>query len=36
MELQKVLGSTYVAVGATALIPLYKLNDTDVVLLDTG
>ena len=36
MELRHVLGSTYVADGATALLPLYKLNDTDVVLLDTG
>lgn len=36
MELRHVLGGTYVAVGATALMPLYKLNDTDVVLLDTG
>ena len=36
MELRHVLGGTYVAVGATALLPLYKLNDTDVVLLDTG
>lgn len=36
MELRQVLGSTYVAEGATALIPLYKLNETDVILLDTG
>ena len=36
MELRHVLGGTYVAVGATALLPLYKLNDTDIVLLDTG
>ena len=36
MELRRVLGSTYVAEGSTALLPLYKLNDTDVILLDTG
>mgnify|MGYP007059233895 CR=1 FL=1 len=36
MELRHVLGSTYVAVAATALLPIYKLNDTDIVLLDTG
>ena len=36
MELRPVLGSTYVADGATALLPIYKLNDTDIVLLDTG
>ncbi len=36
MELCHVSGSTYVAVGATALLPIYKLNDTDIVLMDTG
>lgn len=36
MELRHVYGSTYVADGATALLPIYKLNDTDIVLLDTG
>ena len=36
MELRPVLGSTYVADGATALLPIYKLNSTDIVLLDTG
>ena len=36
MELRRVLGSTYVAEGSTALLPLYKLNDMDVILLDTG
>ena len=35
MELRPVLGSTYVADGATALLPIYKLNSTDIVLLDT-
>ena len=36
MELQHVYRNTYAAVGATALMPIYKLNDTDIVLLDTG
>ena len=36
MELRHILGSTYTAEGATALMPVYKLNDTDIVLLDTG
>lgn len=36
MELKHVLGSTYVVDGATALIPLYKINETDIILLDTG
>lgn len=36
MELTHVLGNTYVADGATALIPLYKLNERDVILMDTG
>lgn len=36
MELQHVYQNTYVAVGTTALIPLCKLNETDIVLLDTG
>lgn len=36
MELQHVYQNTYVAVGATALMPIYKLNDTDIILLDTG
>lgn len=36
MELRHVLGNTYVAEGATALMPVYKLNDRDIVLLDTG
>lgn len=36
MELQHVYQNTYVAVGATALIPIYKLNDTDIIMLDTG
>ena len=36
MELLHVLGNTYTAVAATALLPVYKLNDRDVVLIDTG
>lgn len=36
MELLHVLGNTYAAVAATALLPVYKLNDRDVVLIDTG
>lgn len=36
MELRHVYGNTYVCEGNTALIPLYLLNDTDAVLLDSG
>ena len=36
MELLHVLGNTYAAVAATALLPVYKLTDRDVVLIDTG
>ena len=36
MELLHVLGNTYAAVAATALLPIYKLTDRDVVLIDTG
>lgn len=36
MELPHVYGNTYAAVGATALMPVYKLTDTDIVLMDTG
>ena len=36
MELRHVYGNTYAAVGATALMPVYKLTDTDIVLMDTG
>ena len=36
MELRHVYGRTYAAVGATALMPVYKLPDTDIVLMDTG
>lgn len=36
MDLRHVYGRTYAAVGATALMPVYKLTDTDIVLMDTG
>ena len=36
MELLHVLGNTYAAAAATALLPVYKLNDREVVLIDTG
>ena len=36
MELLHVLGNTWAAVAATALLPVYKLTDRDVVLIDTG
>lgn len=36
MNLRHVYGKTYVAEATTALIPIYKLNDRDVVLFDTA
>ena len=36
MELLHIHKDTWAAVGATALIPFYRLTDTDIVLLDTG
>lgn len=36
MELQHLCGGTYILDGKTALIPLYRINDTDIILLDTG
>lgn len=36
MELRHVCGNTYAAVGATALMPVYKLTERDIVLMDTG
>ena len=36
MELVPVLGRTYTAEGATALLPVYFLTERDVVLIDTG
>ena len=35
MELRHVYGRTYAAVGATALMPVYKLTERDIVLMDT-
>ena len=36
MDLQHVLGRTWAAEGATALLPLYFLSEKDVILIDTG
>ena len=36
MELRHVYGNTYAAVGATALMPVYKLTERDIVPMDTG
>lgn len=36
MEMLHVLDNTYAAVGSTALLPIYKLNERDIVLIDTG
>ena len=36
MELRHVLGNTWVAEAASALIGVYRLNESDVILLDTG
>ena len=36
MELRRVYGNTYAAVGATALMPVCKLTERDIVLMDTG
>ena len=36
MDMIHVLGDTYAAVGSTALLPIYKLNERDIVLIDTG
>lgn len=36
MELRHVYGNTYAAVGATALMPVYKLTERGIVLMDTG
>ena len=36
MKLRHVLGNTWVVEAASALIGVYRLNATDVVLLDTG
>ena len=36
MELQHILGRTWAAEGATALLPVYFLTQRDIVLIDTG
>ena len=36
MELRHVLGNTWAAEANTALLPVYKINDRDIVLIDTG
>ena len=36
MELRHVLGDTWVAEASTALLPIYKVTEKDVVLIDTG
>ena len=36
MDMQHVLGRTWAAEGATALLPLYFLSEKDVILIDTG
>ena len=36
MELRHVYGGAYAAVGAAALMPVYKLAERDIVLMDTG
>ena len=36
MDMIHVLGDTYAAVGSTALLPIYKLDARNIVLMDTG
>ena len=36
MELKHILGRTWAAEDATALLPVYFLTDRDIVLIDTG
>ena len=36
MELRHICGNTYTAVGTGAIMGVYRLNERDVVLLDTG
>lgn len=36
MELQHIIGNTFVVEAATALLPLYRCGEKDVILLDTG
>lgn len=36
MELRHVLGRTWVAEASTALLPIYRVTDTDIILIDNG
>ena len=36
MELRHVLGRTWVAAASTALLPIYRVTDADMILIDTG
>ena len=36
MELRHVMGRTWVAEASTALLPIYRVTDTDIILIDTG
>ena len=36
MELRHVLGRTWVAEASTALLPIYRVTDMDMILIDTG
>ena len=36
MKLRHVLGRTWVAEASTALLPIYRVTDTDIILIDTG
>ena len=36
MELRHVLGRTWVAEASTALLPIYRVTDADMILIDTG
>lgn len=36
MELRKILGNTWVAEASTALLPVYRITERDIVLIDTG
>ena len=36
MELQHVWGKTWVAAASTALLVVYRMTDTDIILIDTG
>ena len=36
MELRHVLGRTWVAEASTALLPIYRITDMDMILIDTG